>query len=383
MKIVIAPNEFKGSLSARDAAAAMAKGAKQACPGADIVCIPFSDGGDGLVEVMADVLGGELEFISVTGPRFERLEAPICTDRRSGLIAVEMARASGLALLDPLDRDPRQTTTQGTGELMAYALSLEPSRIVVGIGGSATNDGGIGMAAALGFRFLDSKGRPVSPVGGNLKYIDRIDSSKQHPALDRVSIEVVCDVDNPLLGPHGAARVYGPQKGADSSAVLELEQGLAHLADIIERDLGIEVRDLPGSGAAGGLGAGLSAFAGARLRRGVEVMIDLLGLRSAMADADLALTAEGQLDEQISYGKGPAGVSGLAQEHSVPCVVLAGSVQIEHLPDLPSLGIQAAFSICPGPVSLETAMSRAGDYLEHTAEQAVRLFLAGRRSSQT
>lgn len=383
MKIVVAPNGLKGSLPSGETAAAMARGVRRACPEAEVRSIPFSDGGDGLVEVLADVLQGGLEWVSVSGPRFNRVEAPVCITPQSGLAAVEMARASGLALLEPQDRDPRQTTTFGTGELMAYALTRRPSRLVVGIGGSATNDGGVGMAAALGFRFLDSEGSPVPPVGGELHRIARIDGSGRHPGLDRIPIEVVCDVDNPLLGPHGAAQVYGPQKGADGEAVAELERGLAHLADVIWRDLGIDVRMVPGSGAAGGLGAGLLAFAGGRLRRGVEVMIDLLGLREAVSGSDLVLTAEGQLDEQISYGKGPAGVSGLALEHGVPCVLLAGTVCNDRLPDLASLGIQAAFSICPGPVSLETAMDRAAGYLERSAEQAVRLFLAGRRSSPT
>jgi glycerate kinase len=378
MKIVVAPNAFKGCLSAREAARAMQAGAEKASPLALVVAVPFADGGDGLVDVLADIMPGEIRTEEVTGPLpGTSLEAAYCLAPMQGLAAVEMARASGLALLEPGERNPLRTTTLGTGELMAAALGHGIKRLVVGIGGSGTNDGGVGMAAALGVRFLDADGEAVEPVGGELARIRRIDASELHPGLEGVAVEAVCDVDNPLLGPHGASRVYGPQKGAGEDEVRILEQGLAHLADLMERDCGRDVRELPGAGAAGGLGAGLAAFVGASLRRGVDVMRDLTDLDRAVRDADLVLTGEGQFDVQASYGKGPAGVAACAREHGVPCIVLAGSAWPGQLPELEALGVQACFSICPGPVSLDVAVEQASAFLAHAAEHIVRLFLCG------
>jgi glycerate kinase len=378
MKILVAPNAFKGCLSARDAARAIRSGAEKGCPGARIDLVPFADGGDGLIDVLADVLSGEIRTTEATGPLGEAsVQAPYCVVPGLELAAVEMARASGLALLAPAERDPLRTTTLGTGELMAAALGSSIRRLVVGIGGSATNDGGVGMAAALGVRFLDERGRSVVPVGGELGRIRRIDLSGRHPELERVEVEGVCDVDNPLLGPHGATRVYGPQKGAGAEDMRVLEEGLCHLADVIERDCGLNVRSLPGAGAAGGLGAGLAAFAGASLRRGVDVMLDLTGLERAIPHADLVLTGEGRFDIQATYGKGPAGVAACARKHGVPCAVLSGSVSPDVLPHLDELGVSACFGICPGPLSPEEAFRDASRHLERTAENVVRLFRAG------
>jgi glycerate kinase len=293
--------------------------------------------------------------------------------------AIEMALASGLALLPDTQRDPTRTTTRGTGELIAAALDLGPARIGVGIGGSATNDGGIGMATALGLKFLDARGALLEPVGGELGRIRRIDLTGRDPRIDRVRLEAVCDVDNPLCGPQGAAAVYGPQKGATPEQVKALDAGLANLAEIIERDLGIHVRDLPGAGAAGGLGAGLHAFLGATLRRGVDMVLDLVDLDAKLDGADLALTGEGQIDFQTVFGKAPAGVAAAAKARGVPCVAIAGSVG-EDLGALHDAGLDAVFSLCPGPLTLERAMAEAAPLLAAAAEQAVRCFLASRRS---
>jgi glycerate kinase len=252
------------------------------------------------------------------------------------------------------------------------------SRLVIGIGGSATNDGGIGMAAALGARFLDKNDNPVEPVGGVLATIERIDLDGLDPRLNGLRVEAICDVDNPLLGERGAARVYAPQKGATPEQVRALEAGLAHLAAVIERDLGLDVRELPGAGAAGGLGAGLKAFLNAKLRRGVDLVLDLVGLDQHLRGADLVLTAEGQIDFQTAFGKAPAGVAERARAVGVPCLAIAGSVG-GGLEALHERGIDAVFSLCPGPVSLEQAMAAGGDYLAVAAEQAVRAFLASRR----
>ncbi|WP_457573141.1 glycerate kinase [Desulfolithobacter sp.] len=382
MKIVIAPNEFKECLSAPEVARAMAAGVFRAVPGVQVAEVPVADGGDGLVEVVQGALGGQLVRRIVTGPLFEPVEAHFCYVADKGLAVIEMALASGLALVPPEHRDPCRTTTLGTGELIRSALDLGVSRIVAGIGGSATNDGGIGVATALGIRFLDGLGQEVEPVGKALGSIRHIDISGLDPRLRDVEIEAVCDVDNPLCGDNGAARVYGPQKGATPEQVELLDEGLANLARVILADLGIDVCHLPGGGAAGGLGAGLFAFLGARLRPGIELVLELVGLEHHLQGADLVLTGEGQIDFQTAFGKAPAGVARAAGRQGIPCVALAGSVG-EELGGLYELGISAVFSICPGPVTLEQAKARAREYLARTAEQVVRCYVAAPGSSSS
>jgi len=378
VKILLAPNALKGCLTATQAADAMARGVVRACPAPDIVLVPVADGGDGLAEVLVDALHGEKRSATVTGPRGDPVQASFCHVPARRLAVIEMAAASGLALLSRGILNPLLTTTLGTGELIAAALDLGVSHLVVGIGGSATNDGGVGMATALGGRFLDASGTTVEPVGGALAAIRRIDLSGLDPRLAGVRIEAICDVDNTLLGVGGAAQVYGPQKGATPEQVRQLDAGLANLAGVIERDLGLDVRDLSGAGAAGGLGAGLRAFLGAELRRGVDVVLDLVGLDEHLCGADLVLTAEGRIDAQTTFGKAPAGVAERAQARGVPCIAIAGGIG-DGLDSLHALGISAVFSLCPGPVSLEQALAAGGDYLAATTEQAVRAFLAGRR----
>ena len=378
MKIVLAPNALKGCLTAAGAADAMARGVIRACPTAGTTLVPVADGGDGLAEVLVDALRGETRTVTVTGPRGDPVRASFCHVPTRRLAVIEMAAASGLALLSRNQLDPLLTTTRGVGELIAAALDLEVSHLIVGIGGSATNEGGVGMATALGARFLDAGGEPVEPVGGALAAIHRIDPNGLDPRLAKVWVEAICDVDNPLLGERGAAQVYGPQKGATPAQVRELDAGLANLAAVIERDLGLDVRNLPGAGAAGGLGAGLRAFLGAELRRGVDVVLDLVGLDDHLRGADLVLTAEGRIDAQTAFGKAPAGVAERARSRGVPCIAIAGGIG-DGLESLHALGVSAVFSLCPGPVSLEQALAAGGDYLAAATEQAVRAFLAGRR----
>ncbi len=380
MKVVVAPNAFKASLSAAEAAVAIAEGVHRACPGAEVVCVPVADGGDGLVEVTLAALGGELRTVAVTGPRFRTVPAGYCLVPDQRFAAIEMARASGVALLAADERDPAETTSLGTGELIRAALDAGAGRIAVGLGGSATTDGGIGAASALGVRFLDAEGRPVSPVGGSLSRIRRIDPARLDPRLSGVSLEAICDVDNPLCGPDGAAAVYGPQKGASPAQVAALDAGLAHLAALIAQDLGIEVRDRAGAGAAGGLGAGMLAFLRAVLRPGVEVVLELVGLDRALQGADLVLTGEGRLDAQTARGKAPAGVAAAARARGLPCLAIAGAVDA-CAGALTAMGFAAAFSLCPAPMSLERAMAEGGALLAAAAENAVRCFLAGRRST--
>ncbi len=378
MKVVVAPNAFKGCLSASEAAAAMAEGITGVVPDAEIVQVPVADGGDGLVDVALEALAGEARTVTVSGPLGRPVQARFCYVPAMSFAAIEMALASGLALLSENQRDATKTTTLGTGEMIAAALDLGVSRIAVGIGGSATNDGGVGMATALGVRFLDAEGATVEPVGGALDRIRRIDANGLDPRVESVRFEAVCDVSNPLLGPKGASHVYGPQKGATPAQIEVLDAGLANLAAVIEADLGVDVRDLPGAGAAGGLGAGLCAFLGAELRRGVDLVLDLVGLDQRLEEADLVLTGEGQIDFQTAFGKAPAGVAARARARNIPCLAIAGSIG-ENLGDLHAIGIDAVFSLCPGPVSLEQAMARGRHFLTRATEQAVRGFLSNRR----
>lgn len=376
MKIVLAPNALKGCLTATRAAEAMARGVARACPNAHIARVPVADGGDGLADVLLDALHGEARIATVTGPLGDPVRASFCHVASRRLAAVEMAAASGLALLSEARRNPLLTTTRGTGELIAAALDLGITHLIVGIGGSATNEGGIGMAAALGARFMDAEGVPVEPVGGALAAIRRIDLGGLDSRLADIRIEAICDVDNPLLGERGATRVYGPQKGATPEQVRTLDAGLANLAAVIERDLGLDVRELPGAGAAGGLGAGLKAFLGAELRRGVDLVLDLVGLDEHLCGADLVLTAEGRIDFQTAFGKAPAGVGTRARAFGVPCFAIAGGIG-GGLESLHERGIDAIFSLCPEPVSLEQAMAAGDEFLAAATEQAVRAFLAG------
>jgi glycerate kinase len=244
------------------------------------------------------------------------------------------------------------------------------------LGGSATNDGGIGMARALGWHFLDAAGREVEPIGARLADIARIDGAARDLRLDHARVDAVCDVDNPLTGPRGAAAVYGPQKGASPAQVAALDAGLAHLAAVIEHDLGLEVHDLPGAGAAGGLGAGLVAFAGAALRPGAELVLDLLALDRHLADANLVLTAEGRIDAQTASGKAPAAVAARARAHGLPCIAIAGGIG-EDLVPLHDIGIDAVFSLCRGPMTLDEAQHNAEALLADATEQAVRAYFAG------
>ena len=377
MRIVVAPNAFKGSMNAVEAAQAMKTGILAVIPQCDVTCVPVADGGDGLTDVMLAALGGTRVEAMVSGPRMEPLSAPFCMVSSRKLAVVEMARASGLALLPKARHDPTRTTTTGTGELIRAAMDNGATRIIVGIGGSATCDGGIGMAAALGYRFLDSTGTPVEPVGGSLGAIASIDRQNVDPRLDGVSVSVACDVTNPLTGDNGASVVYSPQKGATPEQVTRLDAGLANLARVVQLDLGVAIADMPGAGAAGGLGGGLHAFVGADLKPGIDLVIDVVGLKDAIAGADLVLTAEGRIDRQTRFNKAPAGVARTAKAAGVPCIAICGGVG-DGIESLYDIGIDAVFSICSGPQSLAAAMHDAEGLLARQTEQVVRTFLAGR-----
>lgn len=378
MKIVAAPNAFKGCLSARDAAVAMAEGVCRAAPDAHIVTCPVADGGDGLVAVVTDALGGTLVPFAVSGPLGERVTAPVC--QAGDLIAIEMALASGLALVPPDRRDAVAGSTLGTGELIRHALDLGAKRLIIGIGGSATTDGGIGMAHALGARFLDGDGAVLPPNGASLQSIRRIDLSGLDPRLKTVTIEAACDVDNPLFGPQGAAHIFGPQKGANPQQIARLDAGLRNFAAVIERDLGRDVAAVRGAGAAGGLGVALLAFLGVTLKPGAELVMTIVGLDRALDGADLVLTGEGSIDAQTLSGKAPAIVAAHAKANGIPCFMIAGRKSGD-LGSLRALGVEAVFSLCSGPMSLDEAMAQAKPLLADATEEATRAFLAGWRGS--
>lgn len=381
LKVVAAPDKFKGSLSAIVAARAIARGVRAACPEAEIDEAPMADGGEGTVEALVSATGGESREVEVSGPLGEPVRARfgLLGDGRTAVL--EMASASGLVLLSDDRRDPFRTSTRGTGELLLAAIEAGAHKVILGIGGSATNDGGAGLAQALGYRLLDADGQELEPGGGPLERLARIDPSGRDRRLDGVEVAVACDVDNPLIGPRGASRIFGPQKFSPGrqptpEQIDQLDRNLAHLARIIERDLGTSVAESPGSGAAGGLGAGLMAFAGGRLEQGIDLVIEAVGLRDRLKGAMLCFTGEGSLDGQSASGKTAVGVSRLARSLGVPVIALAG-VLGEGVADVLDEGILAYFSICPGPIDLSTAVERAEPLLAQVAEQATRAFLAG------
>ncbi|MEO8422478.1 MAG: glycerate kinase [Actinomycetota bacterium] len=329
MRVLVAPDKFRGTLTARQAAEAVATGWRRTRPGDRLDLAPMADGGEGTMAALVDALHGEVMRATVSGPREDSVEAAFgIAEAAEGRVAiVEMASASGLELLSASRRDPRLTTTRGTGELIAAALDREPIRLIVGLGGSATNDGGAGMAQALGVRFRDEQGREIAAGGVALAGLARVDSTGLDRRLRGVTCVAATDVDNPLTGPTGASAVYAPQKGASADDVVVLDRALAHLAAIVERDLGVDLRDEPGAGAAGGLGFGLMAFLGAHVRPGVDVVSEALGLPSRMATADLVITGEGRLDAQSLRGKVPAGILRLGRELSVPVAIVCGVVE--------------------------------------------------------
>ncbi len=374
MKFVAAPNAFKESLSAPKVAESIAIGIHRVLPDAIVEQVPVADGGDGTAEALVAATGGRIMELTVTGPLGEPVEASygLLGDGRTAVI--EMALASGLHLVPQEKRNPMKTTTYGTGELIAAALDQGVEKVIVGIGGSATVDGGAGMAQALGCSLLDDSGCEIPRGGEGLARLSRIDLSRRHPALEKVETVVACDVDNPLTGPQGAPAVYGPQKGATPEMVRQLDADLGRYADVIKRDLEMEVDTVPGAGAAGGLGAGLMAFLGAKLRPGVDIVIEAARLEEKLQGANLVITGEGKLDRQTAFGKAPIGVARLAKKHGIPVVALSGSLG-EGADELVEHGIDAVFTIVPGPVSLEEAMERAGEFIVKVVEQIMRIFL--------
>lgn len=375
MKIVIAPDSFKGSLTARQAADAIERGVRRATPDVDIISIPMADGGEGTVRALVDATGGRLIPVRVTGPLGEPVAATYGILGDGTTAVIEMAEAAGLHLVGTAP-DPLRATTRGVGELILDALGHGAERIIVGLGGSATNDGGAGMARALGVRLLDADGRNLPSGGAALADLDRIDCTGLDPRVARTSIILASDVTNPLTGPDGASAVFGPQKGATPAMVEQLDRALSHYAAIVRRDTGRSVDAIPGSGAAGGLGAGFLAFTDATMRSGIDLVIEIVGLKERAVCADYCFTGEGRIDGQTQYGKTPMGVARAVREVAPSCrvIALAGSIG-EDAEQLNALGFAAIFGIQPEAVSLQEALAGASRNLERTAEQVMRLLV--------
>jgi glycerate kinase len=366
MKIVIAPDSFKESLTAMAVANEIEAGFREIFPDAEYRKLPVADGGEGTVQAMIDASGGKLVALNVNGPLGEPVAAFYGLMGDGQTAVIEMAAASGLELVAPAQRNPLLTTSYGTGQLIRHALDAGARRFVLGIGGSATNDGGAGMLQALGGRLLDGTGADLAVGGGALSMLDRIDVSGLDARIKDCTFDVACDVNNPLVGPQGASAIFGPQKGATPEMVARLDDNLRHYARIIAKDLGHEVAEVPGAGAGGGIGAAMMVFLGGRLRPGSEIVTDAVGLDAAVADADLVLTGEGRIDGQTIQGKTPVGVARVAQRHGKPVIAIGGSLGAG-APAVHDHGIDAVFGSVSRPCTVEEALANAASNVRSAA----------------
>lgn len=376
MRILVAPDSYKGSVSALGVAEAMARGIQAVFPDVEVVKVPIADGGEGTVEALVAATNGRLLFADVRGPLGEPVRALWGVSGDGSTAFIEMAAASGLPLVPGDRRDPRITSTYGTGELLKAALDAGLRKVVIGIGGSATNDGGSGLARALGVRFLDADGADLMEGGGALARLARIDLVGLDPRLRECTVLVACDVDNPLCGPRGASAIYGPQKGATPAMVAELDAALAHFAHVATAATGRAIAEQPGAGAAGGLGAGLLYFTPASLRPGVAIVLETTGFEALVQAADLVFTGEGNTDAQTAMGKAPVGVAAVARRHGVPVICLSGGLG-GGAEEVLALGIAALASSVPGPMTLEACMAQGEALVEAAAARVCRLLKVG------
>jgi len=374
MKIVIAPDSYKGSLSALQVAEAIERGIKKVDSGIETILVPMADGGEGTVQSLVDASEGRIVELIVHDPLFRKIKSfyGIMGDGKTAII--EMAAASGLPFLAPDERNPMKTTTYGTGELIKDALDKGCTDIIIGLGGSATNDGGCGMAQALGVRFLDANGDDIGFGGQELSKIQSIDISEIDSRIQSVQFLAACDVDNPLCGEKGASAVYGRQKGASEDDVITLEKGLNHFSTLVKQQLDMDINDIPGAGAAGGLGAGVMIFLQAQLQRGIEIVTQITNLSEKMNGADLVITGEGRIDFQTAFGKTPFGVAQVAKAKNISTIALAGSLG-EGYKTLYKKGFDGIFSIIDKPMSLQEAINNAAELLENAAENVIRLWI--------
>jgi len=375
MRILIAPDKFKNSMSASEAAAMIAAGVKAVYPNAEIIKMPLSDGGEGLVDVLTGSRSSSLQHKIVTGPLGKPVNACWGLIDHGKTAVLEMAEASGLNLVPESQRNPALASTDGTGELIKAALDKGCTKLIIGIGGSATNDGGAGMARALGAVFIDRQGRSLSGGGAELVELERIDISGLDQRLRRVETVVASDVDNPLTGPQGAAYTYAPQKGATPEVVERLDRALKRYSEVVKRDLGYDLEKAKGAGAAGGLGAGLIAFLDAEIQPGVNLVLDQMEFDSVLHNCNLVITGEGKLDQQTVHGKVPVGVARRAREKKIPVLALTGTLEANPL-TLHLEGITACFAIADGPLSTEDSIKKGPELLKNKTVQLMRLWKA-------
>lgn len=375
-RVVVAPAAFKGALPASSAARAIAAGVRLAIPGAVTVALPVADGGEGTLEALVAATGGRRRGVTVADPLGRPVEAGL-GELAGGVAVIELAQAAGYELLTDRERDPEATTTRGAGEMIRAALDLGLRRIIVGLGGSATTDGGLGLAAALGVRALDASGAELAGRGSDMARVAALDLSGRDPRLDDTAIQVACDVDNPFHGPRGAARVFGPQKGADPEGVERLDRGLANLAAVIREATGRDLQDLPGAGAAGGAAGGLAALLGAELAPGAPLVLDALGFAGRLEGADLCITGEGRLDDTSAGGKAPVAVAAACGAAGVPCVALCGAVALGP-GAIRRLGFTAALAVGRAVRPLPDALAAAEEDLAAAGAAVAAIWGAGR-----
>lgn len=374
-KVIIIPDSFKGTLSAKQICRILKEKVHQQFPACEVVTVPVADGGEGSVDCFLEALGGRKETVQVHGPYMELMEAEygILSD---GTAVVEMASCAGLPLVEDR-KNPKKTTTYGVGELILAAAKAGSKRIITGLGGSCTNDGGCGMAAALGIRFYDAQDREFVPTGGTLKEIRRIDMSRREKLLDQIELLAMCDITNPLTGPEDAAHVFSPQKGADEGMIQELEAGMVHYASILEQTVQIpKIRELPGGGAAGGMGTGMAALLGAKLIPGIQAVLDTVQIDTLAEHADLILTGEGKIDSQSIHGKVLSGIARRGKALGIPVVAIAGGIDREALPELYRDGLTAAFSINQLPEDFSVSRGKSMENLKTEMENLLRLIAA-------
>ncbi len=377
MKIIIAPDSFKDCLTSPDVAKFIEMGIRNVLPDANIKLVPLADGGEGTVITLVTATNGEIFHKKVHDPLMREITAHFGVLGDGETAVIEMASASGIELLKENERNPWKTTSYGTGELIKHALKKNCRKIIIGIGGSATNDAGTGMLQALGIQFLDANKCEIEPGGGALKDLVSIKTDKLDQRLKESKIIIASDVLNPLLGKSGASVVYGPQKGADSNMVIQLDSNLQHFADVVRQQQGVSVENIPGSGAAGGLGAGILAFLPSEIKPGFDIVKEVVELEKYIQDADLVITAEGKIDSQTAYGKTPAGVAGIASKYNIPVIAFAGIVG-NGIKKLYKKGFSAIIPIANKPMSMDESIKNAGELLVMAAEQSMRLIQTGK-----
>ncbi|EST51829.1 glycerate kinase [Brevibacillus panacihumi W25] len=371
MRVVVAPDSFKGSISARDLCAAARRGIHAVDPEIEVIELPLADGGEGTVENMVYSTKGQTRLVQVNDPLGRPIRAVYGILGDDATVIIEMAQASGLPLLRPDERNPLITSSFGTGELIVHALNEGYRKFIIGLGGSATNDGGVGMLKALGASFYDQDDVLLPKGGASLEKLSYMDLSGLDKRLQESTFTIASDVNNPLCGANGASAVFGPQKGATPEMVQRLDMALSRFADVVEKQLGVDVRHLPGSGAAGGMGAGLLAFLHAEFKSGIELVMDAIQFEQNIQAADLIITGEGKLDEQTMAGKVIAGVCKKAKPYQIPTIAICGGMELTS-EQMDEIGLLAGFSIVPKPCSLDEAMEQAEGWVQERVEQIIR-----------